>query len=180
MATLGVKDKYTIGHSERVQMYVDMMANELELDPNIRRVLNFAALLHDIGKIEIPHRILNKAERLTKEEFALIKRHPVYSAEMLEPLRHISGLSDIVRFHHERFDGQGYPDGLSGYDIPRGARILSVADSFDAMMSDRPYRKNKTFLESVEELKRCAGSQFDPDLVNVFLKAMENKSKKAV
>jgi diguanylate cyclase (GGDEF)-like protein/putative nucleotidyltransferase with HDIG domain len=172
LATLSIKDKYTIGHSERVQNYVDRFAEALGLDSSFRRTLNFAALLHDIGKIEIPQSILNKKEQLTEEEFEQIKKHPLYGVQILEPLGHIENLGDIVKYHHERFDGQGYPEGLKGEQIPLGARILCIADSFDAMLSIRPYTRNKTLDESLAELERCAGSQFDPKLAPRFIEAI--------
>ncbi len=173
LSTISAKDKYTLGHSERVSVYAVKIGEALGLSPKDISILQYAGLLHDIGKIEIPKSILNKTEQLTDEEFALIRLHPVYSENILEPLNDLGELLLYVRHHHERFDGKGYPDGLAGKQISLGARILCVADSFDAMLSERPYRPRKTTTIAIEELKRCSGSQFDPEIVRIFITILE-------
>lgn len=169
LSTISAKDKYTLGHSERVSAYAVKIGEALGLSPKEISTLQYAGLLHDIGKIEIPKSVLNKTERLTDEEFALIRMHPIYSENILEPLSGLDQLLLYVRHHHERFDGKGYPDGLTGIEISLGARILCVADSFDAMLSERPYSSRKTMEQAIEELKRCSGRQFDPEIVTAFL-----------
>jgi diguanylate cyclase (GGDEF)-like protein len=173
LSTISAKDKYTLGHSERVSAYAAKIGEILRLPPEEICTLQYAGLLHDIGKIEIPKSVLNKTERLTDEEYALIRLHPVYSENILEPLNDLDQLLLQVRHHHERFDGKGYPDGLTGQKISLGARILCVADSFDAMLSQRPYRPRKTMEQAIAELKRCSGSQFDPKIVRAFLSVLE-------
>lgn len=173
LSTISAKDKYTLGHSERVSTYAAKIGEALGLSPKDICTLQYAGLLHDIGKIEIPKSILNKTERLTDEEFTLIRMHPIYSENILEPLNELDQLLLYVRHHHERFDGKGYPDGLAGKQISLGARILCVADSFDAMLSERPYSPRKTIEQAIIELKRCSGSQFDSEIVPVFLSVLE-------
>lgn len=173
LSTISAKDKYTLGHSERVSAYAVKIGEALGLSPGEICTLQYAGLLHDIGKIEIPKSILNKAGQLTDEEFAVIKKHPVFSENILEPLKELGQLLLYVRHHHERFDGKGYPDGLAGKEINLGARILCVADSFDAMLSERPYSLRKTMEQAINELKRCSGSQFDPEIVRAFLSVLE-------
>ncbi|MCX7747928.1 MAG: diguanylate cyclase [Clostridia bacterium] len=180
LTTISAKDKYTLGHSERVASYAIMTGEALGLNLKEISTLQYASLLHDIGKIEIPKSILNKVEPLSDEEFNLIRKHPVYSANILEPLGGMDQLIDFVLHHHERFDGRGYPHGLSGNQISLGARILCVADSYDAMLSERPYSKGMPVEEAFRELERCAGSQFDPDVVKVFISIMKENSYKRV
>lgn len=176
LGTVSAKDKYTLGHSERVMDYAEMIGREMRLDMEKIRLLKIAALLHDIGKVEIPESVLNKNEPLTEEDIKMLQRHPDYSADILEPLSGIELLIDSIKHHHERFDGTGYPSGISGDEIPIEARILCVADSFDAMLSDRPYRKGMRFEEVITELKENAGTQFDPFIIEVFLSALSVKS----
>lgn len=173
LSTISAKDKYTLGHSERVSVYAVKIGEAFGLLPKEICTLQYAGLLHDIGKIEIPKSILNKAGSLTDEEFALIRMHPVFSENILEPLNELGQLLLYVRHHHERFDGKGYPDGLAGNEISLGARILCVADSFDAMLSERPYSPSKTTKQALDELERCAGSQFDPQVVQAFISIIE-------
>ncbi|MDD2716585.1 MAG: TIGR00282 family metallophosphoesterase [Candidatus Wallbacteria bacterium] len=169
------KDPYTHGHSRRVAKYSVEIAKELGMTKNEVEDINFAALLHDIGKIGIRDNILCKPGRLTEEEYQIIKNHPVISAQILAPVEFLRDKIPMVKHHHERFDGKGYPDGLRGKDVPLGARIISVADAFDAMTSDRSYRRGMQFEKAFEELKRCSGAQFDPELVLAFKKIFDEK-----
>lgn len=173
LSTISAKDKYTHGHCERVSAYAVLIAEALEMGLKGISIIQYAGLLHDIGKIEMPKNILNKKEELTDEERSYLKQHPVYSENILEPLGEMDKLTDYVRHHHERFDGKGYPDGLKGEEISLGARILCVADSFDAMVSDRPYSKSMTMEEAFSELEKNAGTQFDPEIVKIFIKVMK-------
>ncbi|MCX7708930.1 MAG: diguanylate cyclase [Clostridia bacterium] len=175
LSSLSAKDTYTLGHSERVSSFAVRIGERIGLSPREVSILQYAGLLHDIGKIEIPKSILNKVDRLTEQEFGLIKMHPIYSANILEPLGSMDELIEYVRHHHERFDGKGYPDGLQGNAISLGARILCVADSYDAMISERPYRGRMTPEAAMAELIRCAGTQFDPDIVDIFIDTLKVK-----
>jgi len=134
---------------------------------------------YDIGKIGIPEDILNKPGLLTEEEYRIVQRHPVISAEILERFEHLRELAHIVRYHHERWDGKGYPEGLSGEEIPIESRILAVADAFDAMTSDRPYRKALKLEKAIEEIRKNKGKQFDPDIVEVFIDVILRKDMTA-
>lgn len=167
------KDPYTHGHSRRVARYSVMIAREMGLPDNEQEDIYFAALLHDIGKIGIRDNILCKPGKLTDEEYRIIKEHPVISAQILEPVEFLKDKIPMVKHHHERYDGRGYPDGLKGENIPLGARIITVADSFDAMTSDRSYRRRMDFNRAIEELKNCSGAQFDPEIVDLFVKVYE-------
>jgi len=178
-AAIDARDPYTHGHTERVTNYCLSIAEELEGLPeianyrNFRETLQIAALLHDIGKIGIPDHILNKASRLTPEEFEEAKKHSVIGATILTPIKELGDVAKEIRHHQEHYDGSGYPDGIKGSDIPFIARIIGVADAFDAMITNRPYRKKKTVEEALQELKRCSGTQFDPIVVSAFLLAFE-------
>jgi HD-GYP domain-containing protein (c-di-GMP phosphodiesterase class II) len=133
--------------------------------------LRYGAILHDIGKIHIRESTLRKTSSLNDEELEEISRHPVIGAEMISDIPYLAGAVPIVRYHHERWDGKGYPEGLSGKDIPEGARIVAVVDTFDAMTTDRPYRSAVSLQEANEELLRWAGEQFDPRVISAFQKA---------
>ncbi|WP_010680969.1 bifunctional diguanylate cyclase/phosphohydrolase [Acetivibrio cellulolyticus] len=172
LGTVSAKDRYTLGHSERVMDYGVMIAKAMGLGGERIRLIKIAALLHDIGKVEIPENVLNKSEPLTEEDINMLHKHPSYSVDILEPLSSIELLIDSIKHHHERFDGKGYPCGLKGNDIPLEARILCVADSFDAMLSDRPYRKGMEISEVIAELEKNSGTQFDPCIVQAFLSAI--------
>ncbi|MCS7202583.1 MAG: transporter substrate-binding domain-containing protein [Dictyoglomus sp.] len=167
--TLEYYDKYTQGHSERVAKYAVKIAEKLNLPVETIRKIYWSALVHDIGKIYVPQRILNKPEVLTKGEYELIKIHPVKSEELLKGIEEFKDIAHIVRHHHERWDGKGYPDGLMGEEIPLESRILCIADSFDAMTSERPYKKALNLREAIEEIKGCSGTQFDPKLSEVMI-----------
>lgn len=161
--------KSTCLHSQRVAYYALLLARELRLDEKYRKHIYLAGLLHDIGKIGIPDFILFKRGKLTAEEWEEIKKHPVFSYEILSTIPGMKEISLMVLHHHERYDGTGYPVGLASQDIPLGARILAVADSFDAMTSERVYRPFPLSREeAMKEMHCCAGGQFDPLLVEVF------------
>lgn len=167
---LDEKDTYTHGHSKRVTLYSLILGRAMNLDTATLEKLQLAGLLHDIGKIGTPERILNKPGGLTHEEFNIIKKHPRAGKEILKNIKQLKDISAWLRSHHEKYDGTGYPDGLKGEEIPLPARILAVADTYDAMTSDRAYRKGLPHEVALEEIKRCANTQFDPMVVDVFLK----------
>jgi len=167
--TLEAKDVYTKGHSVRVAEHTVLLADEIGLDPVTVSRLRMAASLHDIGKIGISEKVLNKPQKLTPLEYEIIKRHPIIAEEILQPLEPAADLLPWIRHHHERFDGLGYPDRCAGYDIPIGARIIAITDSFDAMTSDRSYRKGLPLDTALAEIEKGAGTQFDPDLVEAWL-----------
>jgi hypothetical protein len=171
VGALDVHDRSTRGHSERVRVYADMLGERLGLEDGDRDRLRWAALLHDLGKLRIPVEVLNKRENLTDEDWAIIHRHPEDGEKMLGPLREWLGeWALVVRHHHERWDGEGYPDGLAGEDISLGARVVAVADSYDVMTSIRSYQpRARSAAAAREELVACAGTQYDPSLVRRFL-----------
>jgi putative nucleotidyltransferase with HDIG domain len=162
------KDRFNRGHSRRVAELAVRFARHLDFSGQQTEVLETAAKLHDIGKIGIPEEILNKPGRLTPEEFDIVKSHPVIGEQILRPLEFMAEVRPIVRHHHERWDGRGYPDGLEGPRIPRPAALLSVVDAYDALTSRRPYRDGLTATEALGILEGGAGSQWDPDLVRHF------------
>lgn len=170
---IDAKSPWTKGHSERVTGYAIDLAKELGFSPEQTRTLEIAGLLHDIGKLGTYEDILEKNGALTPEEFALIKKHPVQGVEILAPIKQLADVVSIVRCHHEYFDGSGYPDGLKGEQIPLMGRVLAVADTVDAMGADRPYRKGRPIEVIVAELKRCSGTQFDPSVVDAFLRTLK-------
>ena len=171
-AALNAKDYYTLGHTARVATYMIMLGRELGWSDETVRVIGEAAYLHDIGKIGISDRVLTKAGKLNDREWAMMRRHPVISADIVRPLYD----DDVVlgvRHHHERLDGRGYPDGLSGEQIPPVARAMCVVDSYDAMSFERPYHRGMTYTECLVELERCKGTQFDPDMVDAFVRVLK-------
>ncbi|MCZ7584237.1 MAG: HD domain-containing protein [Deltaproteobacteria bacterium] len=165
VSTIEAKDPYTRFHSERVTRLSVLIGKEMGCDEAALETLRFAGSLHDIGKIGVPDTILQKPSGLTKEEFDAIKMHPIVGERILEPLGMLPEEQSIIRHHHERWDGRGYPDGLAGTDIPFLVRIVSLADSYDAMTSDRAYRKGMDHAVAMEEIVRTAGAQFDPNVV---------------
>jgi len=167
--TLEEKDPYTSGHSERVCYYSDLISKKLSLSPKERTELQVAAYLHDIGKVGISNRFINKKGSLTPTDWAVIKQHTKKSIELLVPLNLSSTILSIIQYHHERYDGSGYPDGLTGDQIPLGSRIIAISDSYDSMTSDHPYKKPLSHGEAKNELLKYAGKQFDPHLVSIFL-----------
>jgi len=172
-AAIEARDPYTVGHSARVTQYAVAIAESMGLSSEEVEELRLAGLLHDLGKIGVPDSILNKAGRLSEEEYSAIKMHPALSMRIIEPLPHLGNIIPIIYNHHERYDGNGYMDGKAGEKIPLGARIIAVADSFEAMTSDRPYRKALSREEAVNEIARNSGSQFDPEVVQHFLTLLE-------
>jgi putative nucleotidyltransferase with HDIG domain len=164
------KDRYLKGHSARVALYSVEIAQTLGMTPELVEVVRRGAMLHDLGKLSIMDTILRKPDRLTPEEFTIVKSHPAVGAKILEPLRFLARETCAVRHHHERFDGTGYPDGLRGEDIPFVARVVTVADVFDAITSNRPYRTALALDEAREEISKGIGSHFDPAVVEAFLR----------
>jgi diguanylate cyclase (GGDEF)-like protein len=173
VGTIEAKDRYTKGHSDRVTKYAVSIAKELKLSDNDLEFIRYACQLHDIGKIGIRDYILSKSDKLTKEEWEEIKLHPITGANILKPLEFLGNEIPYIKHHHERYDGTGYPQGLKMESIPLGARIIAVADAFDAMTSERPYRRAKSVQEAINELKENAGTQFDPKVVAAFLNLIE-------
>lgn len=175
-AAIDAKDSYTHGHSRRVTDLSVGLALEMKLPKTEVDTIRHASLLHDVGKIGISEKILLKPGRLTDDEFETIKSHPYIGAGILNSIEFLHSVCEIIKHHHERYDGKGYPDGLAGDEIPLGARIICVADSFDAITSCRPYRKPLTFDEATEEVKRCAGGQFDPKVAEAFVSLRTSKN----
>ncbi|MDR4360386.1 HD-GYP domain-containing protein, partial [Bacillus anthracis] len=171
MRIMELKDQYTKGHSERVANYATILAKETnEYDDNSLKQFHFICLLHDIGKIGIPDEVLKKASSLTEEEYNLIKTHPQLGLEVFKNISLIKGSEDIILSHHERWDGKGYPQKLKGNQIPLCARIVAIADAFDAMTSSRAYRSALSPEEAYRRIIEGSGTQFDPSMVEVFKK----------
>ncbi|KEJ04318.1 diguanylate cyclase [Clostridium botulinum A2B7 92] len=176
ISVINAKDRYTYGHVERVVLYSRLLADKLKLSEEDKKNFIYGAYMHDIGKINISREILNKKMPLAKEEWEILKQHPVNGVEIIKPVSSLQNISDLILHHHERYDGKGYPDKLKGDNIPFLARALTVVDSFDAMTSNRPYNRRKTYEEAIEELKRCSGTQFDSYIAEKFIEVIiENK-----
>jgi putative nucleotidyltransferase with HDIG domain len=171
------KSSWTAGHSERVADLAVRIGKVIGLQEKDLVTLNKAGLLHDIGKVRTPRQILNKPEKLTEEELDIIRKHPEDSSRILEPITPYRDIIPAVLQHHERFDGKGYPRGLSGGSISLCGRILAVADSFDAMVSDRPYRKGKSLDAVLREIREEAGKQFDPRVVDALMQVLRPKEE---
>lgn len=167
------KDPYIREHSMRVTKYSVLLAKEIGLSSNEVEIIENTAYFHDIGKVGISDTILQKSDKLTEEEWSSMRRHPEIGYEIIEPLKVLHIALPGIKHHHERFDGKGYPDGLKGEDIPLSARILTIADAYEALTANRPYRKARNTTEAVSELKKCSGTQFDPKLVEVFIKMLK-------
>jgi diguanylate cyclase (GGDEF)-like protein/putative nucleotidyltransferase with HDIG domain len=180
-ATVDAKDHYTYGHSKKVAKYATEIAEALGYSQERIATLRAAALLHDIGKIGVSDRVLMKSGPLNNEDWEPIRAHPKLGVAILKHVESLSGCLAAIQYHHERYDGSGYPAGLKGENIPLDARILAVADSYDAMTSLRPYRQGRfTHEQAVEELKRCSGTQFDPNIVEVFVSISERDLMKGI
>jgi HD-GYP domain-containing protein (c-di-GMP phosphodiesterase class II) len=162
------KDVYTRGHSERVNRYSMLIAERLGIEESLKSVLHWASILHDIGKIGIPETVLNKPDRLTDEEYNIIKSHPKKGCEILQPIEQLLDSLPGILHHHERYDGKGYPQGLEGEEIPLLGRMIAIADTFDAITSDRAYRPGRAPEEAVGAMEQVAGTQLDPKLFEVF------------
>jgi putative nucleotidyltransferase with HDIG domain len=176
-AAAEIKDPHIRRHQERVSHGAAALAEEMGLSPDRVRDIRIAGLLHDIGKVSVSEQILNKPGKLTRREFDSIKEHPIVGATLVSQVKGFEGLVPIVRHHHERFDGKGYPHGLARHEIPLEARILTVADVFDAMTHERSYRKALTRAEAIAELERGAGTQFDPAVVRAFLTLLKRQGE---
>jgi putative nucleotidyltransferase with HDIG domain len=168
------RDIYTRGHTERVWYMAELLARQMGWDEDKLWEVRMGGILHDIGKIGVPDAILNKPEALTHKEFEIMKQHPACGARILEGISFSKPAIPYILYHHERFDGKGYPYGLHGEEIPIQGRLMAVVDTFDAITSDRPYRKNKGFELAIKEIKDCSGTQFDPKVVKIFVEAWEH------
>jgi len=175
-STLEAKDRYTHGHSGRVTDYSVMVAKRMNLPEEDLENLRYAAQLHDVGKIGVDESILRKPTSLSDEERRHIQEHPAIGERIIEPLDFLNDVRTIIRHHHERWDGRGYPDGIAGTEMNRLTQIMAVADAYDAMTSERPYRHARSGREAIGELKRCRGSQFAPDVIDAFCAAMTEAS----
>lgn len=173
---LEAKDPYTKFHSENVAKFARKIAKAMGYTAGEVELIQIAGILHDFGKIGVKEGVLNKVGHLTDKEFDAVKRHPVIAATILEPIDELSSVIADIRHHHEYYNGHGYPSGLKGEEIPLGARILQVADAYDAMTSQRSYHDPMTREEAVKELRRCANTQFDPRIVEVFIKLLETEA----
>ena len=169
------KDNYSLAHAQRVCDFSLMIGEELGLSQIELSKLRLTAMYHDIGKIEIPEYILTKPSRLNEEEYFIIRKHPLLSSQILKNFDQLKDLAEFVKHHHERFDGKGYPNGLSGESIPLFSRILFIADSFDTMTSSRIYQKGLSFDVALNSLIKGSGTQFDPELVQHFVKRFKEE-----
>lgn len=163
------RDYYTGGHTDRVTAYAIKTAEQLNWSKERITTLELAGHLHDVGKIGVPDAVLNKPGKLTAEEFEMMKAHPEIGEQIIRGIDFLEVMVPYVLYHHERYDGKGYPKGLSGEEIPIEGRLLAVSDTFDAMTSSRPYRSGVDPEAAIHEIKRCSGTQFDPDIVGAFL-----------
>ncbi|MBM3253855.1 MAG: HD-GYP domain-containing protein [Candidatus Omnitrophica bacterium] len=175
--TIELKDHYTGEHTERTVRYATEVAITLNLPKDDIEHIKLASMLHDLGKIGISEKILLKKSKLTKREFDEIKRHPQIGVDIIRPIQFFHGIIPLILYHHERWDGTGYPDGLKGEEIPVGARIVAIADVYQALTSDRPYRKAYPKDEAMKIIKNSSGAQFDPQVVNTFLKILQGKKQ---
>lgn len=172
---IDAKDSYTYDHADRARHYAKLIAEKMRLPQAIIRHIEYAALMHDIGKIGIDEQILRKAGKLTAQETDIIKKHPTIGNRIISPVTFLAPVAPMVLYHHEWYDGNGYPEGLAGEEIPLGSRIVAVIDAYDAMTSDRPYRKAMPKERAISELQKGSGSQFDPQAVEVFVKILKDE-----
>ena len=171
----GQRDSIAQGHSERVRLYATAIATRLDgISEEDLKNLGYAASLHDIGKVAISGRILNKLGRLTEQEFRIMRQHSLVATRILEKIEGLRGAIPIIRHHHERYDGDGYPDGLAGAQIPLGARIVAVAETYDILTSDVPWRNALSGEAAIQEIDRCSGTQFDPQVVEALHAAVDD------
>ncbi|MBU3184814.1 HD-GYP domain-containing protein [Clostridium estertheticum] len=178
ISVINAKDKYTYGHVERVVIYSRLLADKLKVSEKNKKELIYGAYMHDIGKINIPKEILNKNMPLTPDEWEIMKQHSVNGVEIIKSVESLKEIAPLILYHHERYDGNGYPDNLKGKDIPYLVRMLTVVDCFDAMTSSRPYNIRKTYKEAIEELKTCSGKQFDKEIADSFIEVIrENENR---
>jgi len=175
---LDAKSPWTKGHSERVSLYAEQIALEMSIDADEVKNIRLAGILHDIGKIGTYDYLLDKPGKLTKEEYEIVKRHPAQGAVILQGIKQLKDIIPMIEYHHEKIDGTGYPYSLKGEEIPIGAKILHVADSFDSMTSDRPYRFSPGIEFALSELNKYRGKQFDPQVVDAFFKVLEKQKNK--
>lgn len=173
ISIINAKDRYTYAHTERVVVYSRLLSKKLGLSEEEQKTLIYGSYMHDIGKINIPKEVLIKKMPLNDEEWNILKSHSESGVEIVQGVESLSNVIPLILHHHEKYNGTGYPDRLSGENIPYLARALTVVDSFDAMTSDRPYNKSKTYEEAINELKKCSGTQFDPEIVKVFISVIE-------
>lgn len=176
IGVINSKDKYTYRHIERVVVYCGIIADALKINDKDKKILKYGAYLHDIGKINIPEEILNKKMPLTKEEWDMLKQHPAYGVDIVSPVKSLVDSIPIILHHHERYDGGGYPTGLAGEQIPYLARVLTVADCFDAMTSNRPYSIARSVEDAIGELIACSSTQFDPEIVEAFVGVLRDNN----
>lgn len=172
--SINMKDKYTYGHSERVVIYAKKFATYLQLKEKDKKDLLLGAYLHDIGKLEISKELLTKRDKLSDSEFNILRQHPTLGVDLVSDIKEFGDVIPIIKHHHEKFDGTGYPSKLKGDEIPYLARVLTIIDSFDAMTSKRPYNSSKSYSEAIEEIERCSGSHFDKDLAYKFIDMLQN------
>ena len=177
ISALDAKDHYTKTHSDNVTRYATAIAQKINLPPADVENIRLACQLHDLGKIGIHDQILTKNGQLTNDEWQEMRQHSLKSTEILKPLAFLSEIITLIEQHHERYDGKGYPYGITGAQIPIGARIIAIADAFDAMTTKRPYRNALSLETAVAEIKKNSGSQFDPELVIVFLQILAENPK---
>ncbi|MBQ3834175.1 MAG: GAF domain-containing protein [Elusimicrobia bacterium] len=175
VGAIDAKDSYTHGHSTRAKKYAGEIATKISMPQTIKKNIEYAAIMHDIGKIGVPDSVLLKKDKLTSEEVKVIRQHPSIGYNIISPIRFLSAIAPMILYHHEWYNGAGYPEGLAKEEIPLGARIIAVIDAYDAMTSDRPYRKALSVKDAVEQLKQGAGKQFDPKIVDIFVKILKEE-----
>jgi HD-GYP domain-containing protein (c-di-GMP phosphodiesterase class II) len=172
-SAMGLKDVALQGHAERVTAYAVAMAESRSLPNEEVENIRHAATLHDLGKIGISETLLNKMGRLTEDEFAVMRLHATIGLKLLENVEGLQPVIPMIKHHHERWDGKGYPDGLAGQEIPLGARIIALAEAFDQMITPLPWRAKMSLDGALAEIRRCAGTQFDPDLTEAFCEVVQ-------